>query len=124
MAPEDNVINPSTLTKFRNLRLSDTDLLKPLIAETVCLAISKEIIKSKAIIVDATHTASRSNPFSATEALKMRSRQLRKSLYDVEESIKSKLPLKNEDSDLDHELAYSKALVAFFKRGLSFSWLP
>ncbi|MHC5354417.1 transposase, partial [Myroides sp. LJL115] len=37
MAPEDDVINPSTLTKFRKLRLSDTDLLKLLIAETVRL---------------------------------------------------------------------------------------
>ncbi|MHC5353519.1 transposase, partial [Myroides sp. LJL115] len=124
MAPEDDVINPSTLTKFRKLRLSDTDLLKLLIAETVRLAISKEIIKSKAIIVDATHTASRSNPFSATEALKMRSRQLRKALYDVEESIKSKLPVKNEDNDLDHELAYSKALVAFLKQNSGFLGYP
>lgn len=124
MAPEDDVINPSTLTKFRKLRLSDTDLLKLLIAETVRLAISKEIIKSKAIIVDATHTASRSNPFSATEALKMRSRQLRKALYDVDESIKSKLPVKNEDSDLDHELTYSKALVVFLKENSGFLGYP
>ncbi|MCT4588174.1 MAG: transposase, partial [Carboxylicivirga sp.] len=56
MAPEDDVINPSTLTKFRRLRLKDTDLLNLLIGKTVAIAIDKGIIKSKSIIVDATHT--------------------------------------------------------------------
>lgn len=115
MAPEEDVINASTLTKFRKLRLSDSDLLKLLIGETVRLAISKEIIKSKAIIVDATHSASRSNPFSAIEALKMRSRQLRKVLYDIDEKIKKSLPNKNENSYLEDELVYSKALIEFLK---------
>lgn len=124
MAPEDDVINPSTLTKFRKLRLSDTDLLKLLISETVRLAISKEIIKSKAIIVDATHTASRSNPFSATAALKMRSGQLRKALYGVDDNIKTKLPLKNEDNNLEPELLYSKTLITFLKQHAGFLAYP
>lgn len=115
MAPEEDVINASTLTKFRKLRLSDSDLLKLLIGETVRLAISKEIIKSKAIIVDAAHSASRSNPFSAIEALKIRSRQLRKVLYDIDGKIKKNLPNKNENSDLEDELVYSKALIEFLK---------
>jgi transposase len=55
MAPEDAVINSSSLTKFRKLRLKDTDLLNLLINKTVSIAIEKEIIKSKSIIVDATH---------------------------------------------------------------------
>ena len=52
MAPEDEVINPSSLTKFRKLRLKDMNLLDMLIAKTVQLALEKGIIKSKSIIVD------------------------------------------------------------------------
>ena len=59
MAPEDEVINPSSLTKFRKLRLKDMNLLDMLIAKTVQLALEKGIIKSKSIIVDATHTKSK-----------------------------------------------------------------
>ena len=33
MAPEDEVINPSSLTKFRKLRLKDMNLLDMLIAK-------------------------------------------------------------------------------------------
>ena len=64
MAPEDSVINSSSLTKFRKLRLRDSDLLNLLIGKTVSIAFEKGVIKSKSIIVDATHTKSRSNPLS------------------------------------------------------------
>ena len=52
MAPEDEVINPSSLTKFRKLRLKDMNLLDMLITKTVQLALEKGIIKSKYIIMD------------------------------------------------------------------------
>lgn len=112
MSPEETeLINPSSLCKFRKLRLKDTDMLNLLIGKTVSIAIEKGIIKSKAIIVDATHTGSRSNPYSPVEILRLRSKQLRKSLYDADESIKSNLPNKNDDDDLGHELDYTKALL-------------
>ena len=38
MSPESDVINSSSLTKFRKLRLKDNDLLNLLIAKTVKLA--------------------------------------------------------------------------------------
>jgi len=47
IAPEADVINASSLTKFRKLRLKDLELLDLLIGKTVQLAIEKEIIKSK-----------------------------------------------------------------------------
>lgn len=72
MAPEEDVINSSTLTKYRKLRLKDTDLLNLLISKTVTIAVEKGIIRSKSIIVDATLTLSRSNPFSAIEVLRER----------------------------------------------------
>lgn len=53
MAPEDDVINPSSLTKFRKLRLKDLNLLDILISKTVQVALEKGIIKSKSIDTDA-----------------------------------------------------------------------
>ena len=111
MAPEEDVINPSSLCKFRKLRLKDMDLMNLLIKKTVDIAIEKGIIKSRTIIVDATHTASRSNPYSPIEILRLRSKQLRKAIYDADESIKCSLPKKNEDEDLVHELDYTKELL-------------
>ncbi|MBB2483597.1 transposase, partial [Bacillus sp. APMAM] len=61
MAPEEPVMEPSSLTKFRKLRLKDINLLDMLINKSVEIAIEKEIIKSKSIIVDATHTKARYN---------------------------------------------------------------
>ncbi|MDF2435512.1 MAG: hypothetical protein JWP44_5143 [Mucilaginibacter sp.] len=69
MSPEKEVINPSSLTKFRKLRLKDTNLLNLLISKTVSIAIEKGIIRSRSIIVDATHSLSRSNLYSALEVL-------------------------------------------------------
>ncbi len=81
MAPEEPVIEPSSLTKFRKLRLKDMNLLDMLINKTVEIAIEKEIIKSKSIIVDATHTKARYNQKSPKEILMDRSKKLRKAVY-------------------------------------------
>jgi len=69
MAPEESVINPSSLTKFRKMRLKDMVLLDMLIAKTVSIAIEKSIIKSSSIIVDATHTKSRYHAKTPQQAL-------------------------------------------------------
>lgn len=111
MSPEEDVIDASTLTKFRKLRLKDVELLDMLIGKTVDIAIEKGIIKSNTIIVDATHSGSRSNPYSPVQALKLRSKQLRKCLYEHDESKKGTLPTKNEDDNLEHELSYTQALI-------------
>ena len=111
MMPEDDVINPSSLCKFRRMRLKDVDLLDMLIGKTVRIAIEKGIIKSGTIIVDATHTASRSNPYAPVDILKQRSKLLRKTIYTIDENRKGTLPQKNEDADLEHELAYTDRLL-------------
>jgi transposase len=59
-----DLINPGSLCRFRKLGLKDRDLLNLLTGRAVAIAIEKGIIKSKTIIVDAAHTASRSNPYS------------------------------------------------------------
>lgn len=55
------VITPSSLTKFRKLRLTDIGLLDMLIQKTVEIALEKNLVKNKSIIVDATHTKARFN---------------------------------------------------------------
>jgi len=110
MCPEDEVINPSSLTKFRKLRLKDTDLLNLLINKTVSIALEKGIIRSKSIIVDATHSHSRSNPYSALEVLRERSKHLRKAVYAIDEDMGKRMPQKNDSNDLEKELDYCKEL--------------
>jgi transposase len=124
MLPEEDVINPSSLTKFRKLRLKDTDLLNLLISKTVSLALEKGIIRSKSIIVDATHSLSRSNPFSAIEVLRERSKLLRKTVYSFDEEMKERMPEKNSDNDLEKELAYCKELEKHLEAEYTISSIP
>ena len=83
MAPEDDVINPSSLTKFRKLHLKDINLLDMLITQTVQLALDKGITKSKSIIVDATHTKSRYNQKTPRQTLQEHTKKLRRTIYMV-----------------------------------------
>jgi hypothetical protein len=124
MAPEAEVIDPSSLTKFHKLRLKDMDLLNLLIGKTVSLALEKGIIKSKSIIVDATHSLSRSNPYSAIEVLRQRSKLLRKAVYSMDEDFKKLMPEKNELSDLEKEIAYCKELQERIESDSTLSEIP
>jgi hypothetical protein len=124
MNPEDDVINPSSLTKFRKLRLKDTDLLHLLIGKTVQIAIEKGIIRSRSIIVDATHTLSKSNPFSAIDVLRERSKLLRKSIYQFDGEFKKQMPSKNVENDINKEIAYCKELEKRIENDPSISEIP
>ena len=124
MSPEEDVINPSSLTKFRKLRLKDTDLLNLLINKTVTIAIEKGVIRSKSIIVDATHSGSRSNPYSAIDVLRERAKLLRKAVYQFEESFKDKMPKKNNENDLEKELNYCLELEKIITQNESISSIP
>jgi len=88
------MIKPSTLIKFHRLRLKNSDLLNIIIGKTVSILIEKGIIKSKSIIVKATHTKSRSNPLSPKEVLKERAKLLRRMVYSVDKDVKDQLPQK------------------------------
>lgn len=124
MSPEEAVINSSSLTKFRKLRLKDTDLLNLLIGKTVSIAIEKDIIKSRSIIVDATHSLSRSNPYSALEVLRERSKLLRKAVYAVDGDMKDRMPEKNGSDDLEKELAYCRELEKRIGSDQTLSLIP
>ena len=124
MAPEEDVINSSSLTKFRKLRLKDTDLLNLLINKTVSIAVDKGIIKSKSIIVDATHSLSRSNPYSALEVLRERSKLLRKAVYSIDDTMKDHMPKKNTTDEIEKEIQYCKELEKLIESNQSLSYVP
>src|SRR5699024_3917427 len=111
MAPEESVIEPSSLTKFRKLRLKDVNILDMLINKTVEIAIEKEVIKCNSIIVDATHTKARYNQKSPKEILTDRSKKLRKSVYDIDESMKVKFPSKSATNELGGDIEYGQKLM-------------
>lgn len=116
IAPESTaIISPSALSKFRRQRLKDMEILDILINKTVELAIKKGVIKSRAIIVDATHTKSKYNLKSAIEILRERSKALRRSLYEADSNIKESLPKKNTEDILEKEIEYSKELIKIVK---------
>ena len=116
MAPEEPVIEPSSLTKFRKLRLQDVDLLDLLIGKTVGIAIENGIIKSKSIIVDSTHTKARYNQKAPREVLLAYSKNLRKSVYRIDENLKSIMPTKVNNGILEDEIEYCKKLIRTVRR--------
>lgn len=116
LAPEDPVIDPSSLTKFRKLRLSDEGLLDLLIGKSVEIALEKGIIKSKTIIVDATHTKARYNQKSPKEFLQEKSKNVRKAVYQVDESLKEKFPEKPIiSSEIEDELDYCNQIISIIE---------
>lgn len=111
IAPEDDVIHPTALTKFRTLRLKNTNLLDFLINKTVEIALNHNLIDSRSIIVDATHTLSKYTARKPQEVLCERAKNLRKSVYQVNESMKDIFPERNDKDDLDAELSYCQELI-------------
>jgi transposase len=111
MAPEDPVINSSSLTKFRKLRLQDVGLLDMLIGKTVEIALEKEIIQSKTIIVDATHTKARYNQKTPKEFLQEKSKNVRKAVYQIDESMKEKFPSKPTSNEVKDEVDYCRQVI-------------
>ena len=111
MAPEDAVIESSSLTKFRKLRLQDVGLLDLLIGKTVEIALEKEIIKSKTLILDATHTKARYNQISAKAFLQEKAKNVRKTAYQFDESLKEKFPSKTTTNEISDELQYCREVL-------------
>ena len=124
MAPEDAVLEASSLTKFRKLRLKDMNLLDLLINKTVEIAIEKGIIKSKSIIVDATHTKARYNQKSPKEILMDRSRKLRKSVYEIDGRMKERFPSKTTTNVLEDEIEYCQKLIEVIEKEDAISEYP
>ncbi|WP_338652906.1 IS1182 family transposase [Sporosarcina psychrophila] len=124
MAPEDAVINPSSLTKFRKLRLQDVGLLDMLIYKTVDIALEKDLIKSKTIIVDATHTKSRYNQKSPKEFLMEKSKNVRKAVYQFDEAMKQKFPTKTTSNEVEDEIDYCREIIAVVEKEAHIARIP
>lgn len=82
LSPEADVINPSTLSRFRRQRLKDRFPLELLVGQTVHLAGERGLLADRAVILDATHTLSRYTASSAKMALEGRYRRLLSTLRD------------------------------------------
>ena len=98
-----------------NLLLKDMNLLDMLITKIVRIALEKGIIKSKSIIVDATHTRSRYNQKTPRQAPLEQSKKLRRAVYEIDGTMKEQFPNKNTEDSLEKELAYCHALLSVIK---------
>jgi hypothetical protein len=115
--PEDEVIHPSELTKFRKQRLQDEGLLDKMIEKSVGLAIERGVIicKEQDLIVDSTHSLSRYHNMKPAEALREQSKQLRKAIYQVNENKKEEMPSKPTGGGLDEEIGYTEKLLGMIE---------
>lgn len=94
LAPEDPVIDASSLTKFRKLRMKDESIMDKLVSKSVEIALNNGIKLTKTLIVDSTHSEAKYNAKSAREYLLEVCKNLRKKVYDVDESYTEKMPIK------------------------------
>lgn len=124
LAPEDKIVCSSAITKFRRLRLKDDELLNKLIHKSMQIAFEQKVITSKTLIMDATHTKSRYNQITPYQALVNESKELRKSVYQVNESIKSIFPKKVNDGILENQIEYCKELVNVIKNKEELMFYP
>lgn len=124
LAPEDPVIHPSSLTKFRKLRLEDTDILTKLVNLSVGYAIKRNLISTGTIIVDSTHTKSRYNLKSQREILIDSCKDLRKSVYRIDENFKEKMPAKVTSGHYEDQIEYAERLLETIRKDESLSHNP
>ena len=116
--PEDDVIDPSLLSKFRRQRLQDIDLLSLLISKSVAMAIAKGIIKRKSdIIVDATHELAKSITYKPLDFLRRMAGQILKACEPFwgNDFSKDGLPTCDDQSDLEVMKDYCNSLVEFLE---------
>ena len=109
--PEDEIIDPSLLTKFRKTRITE-DILEEMLKETIRQAIEKKLIKSTAIIVDSTHTNASVRPKTVTQVLRELSKQLRREIYLEMVELAEKFPEKpGATAELADEIEYTRQLL-------------
>ena len=125
---ETKLINPSLLTVFRRERLKDEEenLMDKLINKTVEIALEKGLIEVKnKIIVDSTHTNAMFHHISPREELIRQAKELRKSVYKIDENMHNRMPKKRESSGLlEDQIEYTKELLELVKNDGRFTALP
>ena len=68
------------------------------------------------IIVDATHTKSRYNQKSPKECLMEKSKNVRKAVYQIDESMKEKFPAKTTSNEVKDELTYCEKVISTIEK--------
>lgn len=125
---ETKLINPSLLTVFRRERLKDEaeNLMDKLINKTVEIALEKGLIEVKnKIIVDSTHTNAMFRHISPREELIRQAKELRKSVYKIDETMHDKMPKKREVSGLlEDQIEYTKELLKLVEDDGRYTKLP
>lgn len=133
--PEEvDLIDPSLLTVFRRERLSNknneeetsTNLMDKLIAKTVEIAIKEGVIEVKnKLIQDSTHTNAMYQHISPREELIKQAKELRKSVYKIDETMHDKMPKKRESTGLlEDQIEYTKELLNLLKEDVRFTTIP
>jgi len=116
--PEAPMIDPSLMTKFRKLRITE-DILEEMLRETVHQAIEKGIIKSNTIIVDATHSVANAKMVMPAQVLRELSKQLRREIYRNLPDLPEGFPEKPEaTAELDEEIEYTRRLLESTAEGI------
>lgn len=112
MAPEEtNLIDPSSLAKFRKLRLKNVELMTLLIGKTISVAKQKGLIKKGTIVLDATHTSARAIAYNPSDYLRLRVNRLRKSLEQLCEELVDSFPAMPATRDVSEMLKYCAGIV-------------
>ena len=114
IAPEADVIDPSSLTKFRKQRMKDDTIMDTLISRSVAIARENGIKLSNTLIVDSTHTEARYGTKSAREYLLEVCKNLRKKVYAVDESYTEKMPKKPDN----HQIGIYEEVVKYCQKVL------
>ena len=127
IAPEDEVINPSTLTKFRKLRMKDESIMDKLISKSVEIALENGIKLSKTSIIDSTHTETKYGVLSDREKLLEVAKNLRKKVYDVNETYTEKMPKKpdyNHIGQYEEVIKYCQDIIDVVKKDENLTFRP
>ena len=121
LSPEDKMIDPSLLTKFRKTRITE-EILEDMLKETIQQTIQKGLVKSGTIIVYATHTEAAVRAKSVTQVLRDLTRTLRNEIYKHEYILSERFPDKpSMEADLSEEIAYTYELLEKIQRGVEAS---
>lgn len=123
--PEDSLPDASLLSVFRKTKLSEEDTLEELLSETVRQAIVKGVLKSNTIIIDATHTQSKSVTKSPTQLLQEITKKIRREIYTKAPEKSSILPEKEGATEtLETFVKYTKTLIEAVENNTKNEVLP
>ena len=110
---------PCGLRRSRGANKNQIAILEEMLTETVRQAIDKGLIKSRMIIVDATHSKTSAKHQTPTQILRRLTKGLRKELYRTQFELSSKFPDKPmETADLNEEIEYSKKLIELVRQAV------